>query len=208
MKILGFILLVLTITSCCKSKQIDTILFSESAKNVNPYTGNETLQFVDDSSNLIIYGNGSRSTEMEELPECDGGCCDYYLVENIDNTNFESTYLTSYLRTTILNQFERFGGNQNSPIIAFSWVYYENYEDPTFTNYAVLPVDDMEGVATKQQLFKDSLILRDVTYYQVFTLPGVCSSPGRPYADTLLYTKAEGVIGLQFTDGNLLTLGN
>lgn len=208
MKFIALILFALTITSCCKNKQIGTIQFSESDLSVNPYTGGETLQFRDDSSNLITYGNGNRSIFMEEFPECDGGCCDYYLVESSDNTYFESAFLLSNLQITITNQFDRFNGIQNSPIISFAWAYYENYENPTYTNFAVLPVDNMEEVATAQHIFKDSLLLRDVTYYQVFTLPGVSSSPERFHADTMFYTKAMGVIGIKFNDGNLWALDN
>ena len=208
MKILAFILFALILTSCCKTKQIGTIQFSESDLSVNPYVGDETLQFIDDSSNMVTYNNGSRSIFMQEFPECDGGCCDYYLVESSDNTYFESAYLLSNLQITITNQFDRFNGIQNPPIISFAWVYYENYENPTYTNYATLPVDGMEEVAIDQQIFKDSLMLRDNTYYEVFTLPGMCSSPERLYADTLYYTKIEGIIGLKFTDGNLWTIMN
>lgn len=208
MKFLAFILMSLTIVSCCKTKQIGTIRFSEADLNVNPYTGNETIQFVDDSSNLIIYDNGNRSIFMQESPQCDGGCCDYYLVESSDNTYFESSHLLSNLQITINNQFDRFNGNQYPPIISFAWVYYEEYPNPTYTNYATLPVDQMEEVAIDQHIFKDSLRLHDITYYQVFTLPGICTSPERLHADTLFFTKAEGVIGLKFTDGNLWSLNN
>ncbi len=208
MKNLTFILFALLLASCCKQDLIDTIRFSESDLLVNPYTGNETLKFVDDSSNIVTYDNGSRSIFMEEFPECDGGCCDYYLVESSDNTYFESAYLLSNLQITITNQFDRFNGIQNPPIISFAWVYYENHPNPTYTNYASLPVDRMEEVAISQQIFKDSLMLHDITYYQVFTLPGICSSPERLYADTLFYTKTDGVIGLKFTDGNLWSLDN
>ena len=62
MKILAFILFALTLTSCCKSKQIGTIRFSESDLIVNPYTGDETLQFIDDRNNMITYNNGERSS--------------------------------------------------------------------------------------------------------------------------------------------------
>jgi hypothetical protein len=63
-------------------------------------------------------------------------------------------------------------------------------------------------VAINQNIFEDSLALHDVTYYQVFTLPGICSSPERLYADTLFYTKTDGIIGLRFTDGNLWSIEN
>ena len=108
MKILAFILFALTLTSCCKSKQIGTIRFSESDLIVNPYTGDETLQFIDDSNNMITYNNGERSIFMQEFPECDGGCCDYYLVESSEDTYFESAYLLSNLQIIITNQFDRY----------------------------------------------------------------------------------------------------
>lgn len=208
MKVLTFVLLVFALTSCCKSKQKDIIRLSESDLSVNPYTGNETLEFIDDSSHIIKYNNGDRSSTMEELGECDGGCCDYYLIETSNNTHFESEYLQSNLEITIINQFDRYNGKQNVPILSFTWAYKEVYENTTYSNYAILPVDSMEVVAINQEIFEDSLLIRNTMYYQVFTLPGICSSEDRLFADTLFYTKIDGVIGLKFTDGNLWSLNN
>ena len=202
--IIGFI--ALSITSCCRNKQISTIRFAEEDLIVNPYNGDETFTFVDDSSKQILYHNGSRGISMLEMPECDGGCCDYYMVEYTDNTYFESDHLQSNLQIVITNQFDRFNGLQDVPIISFYHVYTEGYSDPTYTNYTSLRVDNMEAIAEEQEIFKDSLMLRDEMYFDVFTLPGICSNPDRLYADTMYFTKTEGVIGLKFTDGNLWTL--
>lgn len=205
MKNLTFILLAFLVASCCKSDLIDTIRFSESDLLVNPYTGNETLRFIDDSSNIVTYDNGNRKIRLEEFPECDGGCCDYYLVESFDNTYFESAYLQSNLQIIISNTFDRFNGIQGIPNIFLAWVYYDNYPNPTYTNYPGLPVNKMEETAVDKDIFKDSLMLRDITYHKVFTFPGTCSDTGRLYPDTLFYTETDGVVGLKFSDGNLWT---
>ncbi len=208
MKTLTFVLLVFALASCCKSKQKDIIRLSQSDLSVNLYTGNEILEFIDDSSQIITYNSGVRSSTMEELGECYGGCCDYYLVETSNNTHFESEYLQSNLEITITNQFYRYTGKQFVPILSFTWAYKEVYENTTYSNYAILPVDSIEVVATNQEIFKDSLIIRNTMYYQVFTLPGICSGEDRLFADTLFYTKTDGIIGLKFTDGNLWSLIN
>ena len=81
---------------------------------------------------------------------------------------------------------------------------YENLLTSSFLTEQKSPKDVLSNFRYAY-IFKDSLMLRDNKYYQVFTLPGVCSSPERLHPDTLFYTKTEGVIGLKFTDGNLWT---
>ncbi len=44
-----FVLLAILISSCCKSRLIDVVSFSEPELAVNPYTGSEILKFIDDS---------------------------------------------------------------------------------------------------------------------------------------------------------------
>jgi len=200
------ILLIFILSSCCKSSLIDTIRFSESDLQVNPYTGNETLEFIDDNNNIITYNNGYRRINQEEVEECDGGCCDYYLVERFDNTFFESTYMESNLQVIINNPFDKYRGTSATPSMYFAWDYYEIKPYVTSTNFGSLPVDSMKQAAIEEEIFKDSLILRDNKYYNIYTLPGRCTYEDRLYGDTLFFSESEGIIGIRFTDGNLWTI--
>ncbi len=202
-----FILLTIIVSSCCKSSLIDIISFSESDLKVNPYTGNEILKFVDDSSNIIIYENGYRRINQQEEKECSGGCCDYYLVDMSDNTYFKSTYLESNLQVVILNSFDRYSGNSESPTIHFVWDYYEIKPNVTSTSFGgMLRVDSMRQIATDSGWFHNSFILRGKQYDDVYAIPGYCPYPGRLKGDSLYFSETEGIIGIKFSDGNLWTI--
>ena len=121
---LKFLLLILIISSCCKSNLIDTIRFSDSDLIVNPYTGNEILKFIDDTGSIITYNNGYRKTSEEEIEECDGGCCDHYLVEKFNQTYYESPYMQSNLQIIISNNFDKYSGSTDVATIHFAWDYF------------------------------------------------------------------------------------
>ncbi len=202
-QIIIIIFSIFIISSCCKSSLIDTIKFTESDLSVNPYSGSEELKFIDDSNNIIIYNNGSRKINEQEVNECNGGCCDYYLVEMGDNTSFKSSYMESDLNVNILNNFNGHTGTQGIPTIYFSWNYYEITPYVTGTSFGGLPVDSMQQYAEVAGIYKDSLMLRNIRYYKIYTLPGNCPYPDRLHGDTLYYSSTQGIIGLKFSDGNL-----
>lgn len=202
-QIIIIIFSVLTLSSCCKSRLIDTIKFTESDLSVNPYSGSEELRFIDDSNKIIVYNNGSRKVNVLEVNECSGGCCDYYLVEMGNNTSFKSSYKESDLNVNILNNFNGHTGTQGIPTINFSWNYYEIKPNVTGTSFGGLPVDSMQQYAEVAGIYKDSLMLRNIRYYKIYTLPGNCPYPDRLHGDTLYFSTTQGIIGLKFSDGNL-----
>ncbi len=203
MKTLVYFILILVLSSCCKPKLIDTIRFTEDELSVNPYNGSEKLVFVDNNGITITYDNGWRRINTMEIDECDGGCCDYYLVECYDNTLFESTYMKSNLHVIISNSFDKYLGIKGTPFIHFAWDYYEILPYVTVTSFGSLPVDSMKEKGIEYGIFKDSLILRQKMFYEVFTFPGNCPYSDRLHGDTLYFTKTQGIIGLKFSDGNL-----
>ncbi len=205
----AIILLAIVVSSCCKSSLIDIISFSESDLKVNPYIGNEILKFIDDSSNVIVYENGYRRINQQEERECNGGCCDYYLVDRSDNTYYESTYLESNLQVVILNSFDRYSGNAESPTIHFVWDYYEIKPNSTSTSFGgMLSVDSMRQIAIDSSWFLNSIVLRGKEYFDIYAIPGHCSYPDRLHGDSLYYSETEGIVGIKFSDGNLWTLVN
>ncbi len=200
------ILLAIIVSSCCKSRLVDVISFKESDLKVNPYTGNETLKFVDDSSNIIVYDNGYRRINQEKVSECYEGCCDYYLVDISDNTYFSGDFLESNLQVVIRSAFDRNTGENESPDIHFVWDYYEVKPNVTSTTFGwLLPVDSMRQVAVDSGWFHNSLILRGKPYSEVYAIPGYCPYPERLHGDSLYYSEIEGILGIKFSDGNLWT---
>jgi len=71
--------------------------------------------------------------------------------------------------------------------------------------FGSLLVDSMQQAGIEQGIFKDSLLLRDQKYYNIYVFPGRCSYEDRLFGDTLFYSESEGIVGLKFTDGNLWT---
>ena len=205
MKTLFHIALLFILSSCCKSKLIDTIKFTESELRVNPYSGNEELKFIDNNNIVVVYRNGHRNINQIELKECDGGCCDHYLVESSDNTFFGSDYKKSNLQIIISNNFDKYTGIREIPIIHFAWDYYEIEPYVTGTGFSGLPVDSMKENANSIGILRDSILLRNKMYYEIYTFPGSCLYPDRLHGDTLYFSKNEGIIGLLFSDGNLWT---
>jgi len=202
MKTLTYLILLLALTSCCRSKLIATIKFTGDELAVNPYTGSEKLVFVDNNGNTVTYDNGHRKTNLQEMNECKEGCCDYYMVESSDNTYYESPYLKSNLQVVISNNFDMDSG-EREPQIHFSWDYYEIEPYVTGTYFGFFAIDSLKEKSIENGLFMDSLKLRDHMFYEVFTFPGNCPYPDRLHGDTLFFTRSQGIIGLKFSDGNL-----
>lgn len=195
-----YLLLFLLLSSCCGSL-IAVIPLTEDELAVDPYSGHETLTFIDNNGYPIIYDNGNRKINTQVIEECDGGfCCDYYKIEH-SYTYFESWYKQSDLQVIISNHFDMSTGRKETPEIHFTWNYYEDLF--TATSFMRLPVNAMEEKAIENGVFLDSLKLRQKTFYNVFTLPGHCYNPERLHADTLYYTKSQGIIGLKLSNGNL-----
>lgn len=210
MRTLALFILLTTITSSCMkprkcdSKLINTINLTEVELSVNPYNGNEQLSFSDDYGNIITYKNGHRSLNTQEIDKCDEGCCDYYLVESSDNTFFESNYKESNLQIIISNNFDKYTGVKKTPYIQFVWDYYEILPYVTGTNFAGLPVDSMKEKGLELGIFRDSIILRGIKFYNIFELSGYCPYPDRLFGEKLYFSNTEGIIGLKLSDGNLL----
>lgn len=205
MRPLAYLAFILFLSSCCKSELIQTIRFSEEDLGVNPYSGNEELRFIDNNNNVIVYKNGYRTINQGEINECDGGCCDYYLVEISDNTLFESVYKKSNIQVIISNVFDKHTGIREMPIIHFAWHYYEIEPYVTGTSFGGLPVDSMQEKAIEYGIYRDSIMVRNKIYYEIYEFPGESPYPDRLHGDILYYSIKEGVIGLKFSDGNLWT---
>ncbi len=198
------VLIVFILSSCCSTELIDTIRFNQSDLLINPYTGNETLTFVDDSNNTIIYGNGNREIKSRQIDECKGGCCDYYMVEMFDNTYFESEYKDSYLNVKIHNEFDLDKPSKTRATLSFTWNYDGIGTNSTTTYFPTgYYVDTFKEEAIEEGLFQESIILRSTTFNDIYTLPGNCPQPDRLHGDTLYYSIEQGIVGIRFSDGNL-----
>ena len=203
MKKLLIILSILCLSSCCRSDLIGTIRFPVSDLSVNPYEGNEVINFIDDSNRRITYKGGGRIIHESEAETCKGGCCDFYLVESHENTYLKSSYMESDLQLIIHNNFSATTATKKKSSIHFVWNYYEIEPYVTSTSFAMFPIDSMQIEVDKLSMFRDSLMLRNQMFYQVYTFPGNCPYPDRLHGDTLFYTIEKGIVGLRLSDGNL-----
>ena len=206
-KILILVIVITSFSSCCKSDLKGTFNFSESDGLVIPYTGTDTLKYIDDTNSIITYNNCSRIIIQEALEECYGGCCDYYDGEHFDLTYFESTYMTSNLQASITNNFDiDLGKPDGPPTISFRWDYYEIEPYVTSTYFDELPVTTMKETAIERGMFRDSITLHNTRFYNIYTFKGETIYTDRLYADSLFYSKSEGVVGIKFSNGNLWAL--
>lgn len=206
MKILISLTIVsLFLSSCCKSRFLGELKFSRDELSIHPYTGNEELRFVDDSSNVILFHYGHRVTTQAEYKENQGvDCSDYYLVEDNDKTYFYGNDIQTQINIQITNQTNPFSGPRKSPILNFS--YEDKTVDPDLQiTFKGLPVDSIEKLTIKTEFFRDSLTLRSRTFHDIFIMPGTRPLPMYENGDTLYFTRAEGIVALKFKDGQMLT---
>jgi hypothetical protein len=188
----------------CEREMIDEIKFTSSELSVNPYRGNESLTFKDDNGNSIIYTGQFRTIDTRKIDGCIECCEDYYNVESVENTYFTSDYMESNLQVIITMNFD-LETNERKPFVFFVWDYYEIKPYATGTSFMGLPIESMKTSAMEDGIYRDSITLRNRTYYEVYASPGQPSHPERLHGDTLYYSVSEGIIGMRFSDGNLWT---
>ncbi|MBI9034517.1 MAG: hypothetical protein JEZ03_08620 [Bacteroidales bacterium] len=205
MKYLGYIILVLILSSCCRSELNDTIRFNQSDLLIIPYTGDETLTFVDDSNNIISYDNGSREIKSRQFDEHKGGfCSDYFMVELFDITNFKSDYKDSDLSVKIQNDFDVDNPSQTSATLKITWNYDGIGTNSTQTYFpSDLTLNTFKEEAIEEGKYQEFITLRSTNFKDIFIFPGNSPHPERLHGDTLYYSIEEGIVGIRFSDGNL-----
>lgn len=193
----------------CKKELGEFLL--DGLKNQNPYTGTETLCFIDNNDDSILfYGNGRYSEIFHtQLSHYD----DYYVneqdicyflndseINNGNNIKYEleiymATHLSSsasmvlYLTSTDLES--------GAGCKFYSWQYaiplVDHYKNTRFY---------IDSLKVLDKYYRD-VIVDSALWYQII-LNGDCLDPNTPKA--IFYTPTDGFIKIDFNDGNTWSL--
>jgi hypothetical protein len=175
-------------------------------KNQNPYSGDETIIFLDNQGDSIIFYGDGRSSYLFESPTSANKR--YYYINERDECNFTeknknfrfSINLTTRNETgalmdILLTKIDNVNNGECSNI------NNGGYRLPLFENYR------------DTKLFMDSLMVLDKYYYHVIAdsgllakVSGVCDTWNK--VKCLYYTTSEGIIKLEFENGNTWQLKN
>lgn len=198
-----FISLITIFSGCCDNKELGRINFKQSELEVNPYKGNETLNFIDNKNNVITFAGHSRRINTNRMDGCAECCQDYYTVQSSDNTLFSSEYLNSQISVNLVNNFDEFSLKTN-PSISFSWSDHPNQEKIENIIFLALPIHNVVDSASTLNLYHDTLRLRNKTFHKIIASPVSINFSDRLHPDTIFYSVTEGFVGIKFSDGNLL----
>jgi hypothetical protein len=202
---LGILLLELfTYTGCkdCERSEIAYIPLPEESLSVNPHKLNDKLVFVDNAGDSIIYICTKKEKSTRDVDGCIECCEDFYRIEEVENTVFESETLDSDLQISISLDFDIITKKTN-PSVGWAWSYYENQPNVNGANFIFLPIDSMKQVAKLSNSFSDTLVLRGKTLFNVFILKAQNIKTNEYPVKELYYTIKEGFIGMKFINDNL-----
>ena len=197
------ILTFIFIISGCK-KELGVYPLNEM-KNENPYTGDETLKYLSNNFDTIVFqGNGRYTEEFHSDYYYNH---DKYYVNEKDKCSFideESNYelyieLTS--RTVSFHQ-------ASQPDARTSYLMNIKFKDRSGNNTndcrsilssVGLPIINNQG----KSFFYDSTLVNGKYYYDVvlisyYLYDGICTE--RLKADTIYYCKSSGIIKLSFSN--------
>ncbi len=196
------IILLILLWGCCDNKELGHINFPQADRNANPYIGNESLYFVDNNNNTIIYKGSGRSLNTIRIDGCPDCCQDFYVVEFSDNTTFRSDFMDSYLHISLILNLDSLI-NKPPTNLTFSWSDQPLQGKIQNIIFNEFPINNMEDSARSWNLYHDTLTLRDKTFYNIFTSVVSINFSDRMHPDSIFYSISEGFVGIKFSDGNL-----
>lgn len=184
LRIIPMLLLLLTVLSCSRGKEIDRFYISEEMKSDIPFQGRETISFFGNDGDIVTFVGGYRISQEIEQTECIS-CYDYAVFEeeliNFNNGLDEIRYTIQadiYSRLTIRFSI---GGH----------VFNSGFYSP------LSPYDLVDS-----ESFIDSLIINNSIYYNVYkdTMHTQESTTSNQYPVYSYYTKEYGIIKIDFSD--------
>ena len=199
-KVLMFIAGIAFIFSGCNKEKGEYLL--GDLKNQNPYSGSETIIFLDNQGDSIIFYGDGRSSYLFESPTSANKR--YYYINERDeckfiekNNNYQfMIYLTTRSKSSafmdiIFTQIDEVLGGECSSINYGG----SGYRLPLMEHYK------------NTDLYMDSLNVQNTYYYNVIAdsglltkVSGVCDAWNK--VKCLYYTTSEGIIKLEFENGN------
>lgn len=191
------VLLFVLLLSSCKDEPAN-IYELGSLKSSNPYTGKETLIFVNTAQDTLIFNGYSRTSKFIEGGN-GGGNGEYNLYER-DDTYFYSSDFRHRLRVQLSAEC----CNSDDIVIFYSWepdtVSGSYVYSPVF-NFP-LPISNHSSHVT----YLSYLSVLGNTYNHVYCSTCYNYNYPVPYPNKLYYTVNEGIIKMDYTDGSKLEL--
>ena len=195
----------------CGKKELGQFLL-DGLKSQNPYSGTETLCFIDNNNDSILfYGNGRFSEIFEYKP--DPGRDDYYVNERdqcfflSDSENYNGNNIQYELKIHMITY-------KSSVALMTLLLTLKNTSNGdgcmSYTRDFSLPLVDHYR---NSHLFIDSLKVLDTYYEDVIVdssllyqkkLNGNCLDPNTPRV--IFYTTSYGIIKIDFNNGNVWNL--
>lgn len=203
--IIGVLLIIFISTlfcSCCDKKELGRVNFQQSDLHVNPYIGNETLSFTDNNNTIIDYKANYRKITTLQSNGCADCCQDYYTVQSSDNTDFSSGFMNSMIAVNLALNYDDITHSTN-PKLSFSWSDVPLELSILNIGFTSFPINALKDSAVKWNLYNENMILRDKSFNKVYIAIGDYNGD-RLHPDSLFYTISEGIVGIKFSDGNLL----
>ena len=197
-KVLMFIVGIAFIFSGCNKEKGEYLL--GDLKNQNPYSGDETIIFLDNQGDSIIFYGDGRSSYLFESPTSANER--YYYINERDECNF--TEKNKNFRFSI-NLTTR---NETGALMDILLTKIDNVNNGECSNinnggYRLPLLENYRDT----KLFTDSLMVLDKYYYHVIAdsglltkVSGVCDAWNK--VKCLYYTTSEGIIKLEFENGN------
>lgn len=199
-------LLIATLFFDCRKKEMGEYLLGD-LKNQNPFTGYETLIYINSSGDSIVFnGDGRYSENIHSRPHSSN---DEYYVNEQDLCSFieqNNKYeLTINLQTHLSNISEMY--------LHFTEVL--NFDDATCTYWTSFDKLPLNQLPFQKGYYIDSLNVLNYYYYDIYVDSSLLTSGSSSYscsnlnqATALFYTTTHGIIKIDFEDGDSWGLRN
>lgn len=191
------IIFLVFIIGCTKDKPVEFLLGLN--KEMNPYTGYETLVFKNDQGDSLIFkGNGRHSHHYEYEPS--GTPYGHWINE---------TDICTFIETQNRYFFEINLGSHAGSGFSMRFIFYQTNEqlnDDCYWYTSNLH-SYFNAYSEPQASYIDSMVVLNTTYYNIITDSTYWGSHLAPdgcekYISTTHYSKESGFIKLDFQDGD------
>jgi len=206
------LLVLFLIFSGCK-KELGIFPLNEM-KDENPYNGTETIKYLSNNGDTIIFIGQGRYSEEIRSPY-DGTSRKKYYSNEIDRCTFSSRDNNYELYIQLASRTSRGSHNSPSPITGYQMDMW--FKDKTGTDTNCRSIADFITIPLSKHydsdFYYDSLLINGIYYYNVLsfqdyqlTYSGDCF--GRMKVDTLFYNTTSGIVKISFTDSTTWELIN
>jgi hypothetical protein len=208
--IVFFILCILTFNHCkkCKTKQLETLLYSTTDLKINPYNGTEKLHYIDSiGDSIIYYPNGRKDSLVRGSSRNEDRDCppEYWRYSEANDTKFTGDNLHEYIEV----KFQFFSYMSEPEVIRKGIEIDVCYQDSQFWYFTGsfefdnLNLSNINTTYSEVAAFNDSIFIGPTKHYNVFTLIQNKTQSANQNLKTVFYNISEGIVGFK-TDTGLL----